>query len=322
MPTNLEKSIFKTLCWFSVTAYPITGFEIWKWLLEPERSYDLSEVYRVLKTSEWLQERIKTERGHYTLNCLSTDVSAATKKDLIDGRQERYLDAMRKFRKLHRASFYFRMFASVRAVMAVNTIAWWNTSPVSDIDLFIVTKPNAVWSTRFWVVLPFLLLGIRPRLQIKSTEETVVGHDPFCFSFFVSRTALSMNHLRLPCGDHYFAFWIKSILPIFDRDQICDVINRENSWAHAILPNATSRQIPLSLRGGISNDGFFIPTLFRHTGFFERIYQSIQQTRFPESIRMRANLDSSVVVNDEMLKFHEQDRRAEFQKLYEERILE
>ncbi|MEK7452557.1 MAG: hypothetical protein AAB664_04410, partial [Patescibacteria group bacterium] len=67
MPTNLEQSILRTLCWFSVFDRPITRFEIWKWLLEPDRAYDLAEVYRTIESSEWIKERTVEKDGFYQL---------------------------------------------------------------------------------------------------------------------------------------------------------------------------------------------------------------------------------------------------------------
>ena len=293
MSTSLEQSILKTLCWFSVTDYPVTGFEIWKWLLEPDRVYDLSEVYRVLELSEWLRFRMMSIDGHYSLR---QEVPSS-----LSVRQEHYLDATRKYKKLRRAARFFSLFESVRAVAAVNSIAWWNTNASSDIDLFIITKPGSIWSARFWIVAPFILFGIRPHTESANVQ------DPFCFSFFASRSALKMEPLRLKEGDHYFAFWAKSIVPLFDRDGSIESFHRANVWAHTQLPNVSIRH---------SSVPSFAPV--RHSGLFESFYRSVQQKRFPNSIRSIANKDSRVVITDDILKFHDLDRRAEFQKKYEE----
>ena len=295
MPTPLEQSILKTLCWFSVTDYPVTGFEIWKWLLEPDRVYDLSEVYRVLELSEWINERVVHRDGHYALR--------QNTSTLLSIRQERHLDAIQKYKKLRRAVRFFSLFESVRAVAAVNTIAWWNTHAASDIDLFLITKPGSIWSTRFWIVTPFILFGIRPH------TESMEVQDPFCFSFFASRSALAMESLCLKEGDHYFAFWAKSIVPLFDRDGSIEAFHKANAWAHVKLPNVSPRYSPSVSVAPI-----------RHFGFLESFYRNIQQKKFPHSIRSIANKDSRVVITNEMLKFHDVDRRAEYQKKFEETV--
>ena len=302
MPTDLEQSIFKTLCWFSVPDRPVTGFEIWKWLLEPSRSFMLAEVYSALSMSEWLKERVSTDRGFYSLasNAQNRIEHAVTM------RQDHYIDAIRKFRKLKNAALFFQLFESVQAVMAVNSIAWWNTDVSSDIDLFIVVKPNAIWSTRFWMVMPFALFGIRPHVS----EVT----DPFCFSFFVTSESLEMDSLRLKEGDHYFTFWAKSMVPLFDRNDQMKLFSESNAWANTLLPNTKQRRVHHLHRSRR------VPAIIRHTGLLESFYESIQQKRFPQSIRDLANKDSRVVITGDMLKFHDNDRRAEFEKMYQDRV--
>lgn len=297
MPTDLEQSIVRTLCWFSVMRYPLTGFEIWKWLIEPARPYDLSEVYRVLEMSEWVKGKMETQGGRFIL--------AGEKEEVVGTRAQKYLDSVKKFRKLRRAAIHFHLFSSVRAVSAVNSIAWWSTTEESDIDLFVVTKPRSIWSTRFWMVLPFMLMGARP-------EDS--KQDPFCFSFFATQNQLAMDDLRLKEGDHYFAFWLKSMVPLLDRDQNFRELEKMNAWADKILPNASSRSVH-PLHRSLSP---FPP--FHSFPPFESFYRSIQHKRFPHVIRHLANKDSRVVITDDMLKFHETDRRAEFERQYEKKV--
>lgn len=316
MPTDLEQSILRTLCWFAVFDRPITGFEIWKWLIEPARAYDLSEVHRVLEGSEWLKPRVQKEGGYFRLYSPSSFEAVrgsrrgvgggeVSHSQAVSNRSKNYLDATKKFRKLKRASFYFRLFSSARSVAAVNSIAWMNTNTESDIDLFVVTKPKSIWSTRFWMVTPFILSRSRPGAS---------DQDPFCFSFFTTSNALAMDHLRLKEGDHYFAFWLKSIVPMFDHDDQFEKMQNENAWADRVLPNASARSVhPL-------HTSKQIPWIIPHTGIFESLYRSISHKRFPLAIRNLANKDSRVVISDDVLKFHETDRRAEFETSYQELV--
>lgn len=300
-PTDLEQSILRTLCWFAVFERPITGFEIWKWLIEPARAYDLSEVYRVIESSEWVKARIVEEGGYYVMG----GVPRPRLRETVETRSKNYLDAAKKFRKLRRVSAYFRLFSSARSVAAVNSIAWMNTNEQSDIDLFVIAKPKSIWSTRFWMVAPFIALRKRPGAS---------DQDPFCFSFFATSNALAMDHLRLKEGDHYFAFWLKSLVPMFDHDGHFETLQNENTWADRMLPNASPRSIHPLHRSGFPSAPFvpFTP--------FEPFFRSISRKRFPTAIRNLANKDSRVVISDDMLKFHETDRRAEFEVAYRELV--
>ncbi len=308
MPTDLEQSIVRTLCWFSVYEYPVTQFEIWKWLLEPGRSFDLCEIYKALNESEWLKERVDYSGGYYSIkNEFNMEVC-------LNERKVRFLDSVKKYRKLKRAAMFFSSLSSVRAVAAVNTLSMWNTTVKSDIDLYIITKPNSIWSSRFWVVLPFLFFGKRPHAHVENGSESFEQEDSFCFSFFSSRNSLQMDELSLDGKDYYLAHWAKSIVPIFDKDKSFEEFEKENKWVDVFFPNASLRS------AHHIHEPQNIPSLIRHVGLFESFFRSIQRHRFPSQIRDLANVDSRVVINDDMLKFHENDRRDLYRGKYMQRL--
>ena len=79
----------KTVAWFSLFETPVTVFEIWKWILEPEREYALEEVYAALE-GEGVRERLVGTDGFWTLRGMG---GSATPTE----RRERFLDAARKY---------------------------------------------------------------------------------------------------------------------------------------------------------------------------------------------------------------------------------
>lgn len=296
--TDLEQSIMRTILWFSQFSYPLTVFEMWKWLLQPERAYGLAEVYAVLERSEWLCEKLESQDSFYALKDSGIE-------RLMEERQTRFLDAERKFALLRRTAKYFSLLPAIRCVAAANTLAWWSTSKDSDIDLYIVTKPGHIWSSRFWLVLPFLLLGRRP-----SHGQSVTIQDPFCFSFFSTDEALNLERLCLP-RDYYMAFWVRSLVPVLDRDGSFEAVQTENRWASRTLPNAQPR------RHHHRHVPSMLPSLPMQWRVTESLFRSVQRDRLPVHLREIANLDSRVVVTDDILKFHDNDRRAQYRDAYE-----
>ncbi|MBI5369653.1 hypothetical protein HZA85_00455 [Candidatus Uhrbacteria bacterium] len=296
--SDLELAIFRTLCWFSVVDIPLTSFDVWKWLLAPCRGYELFEVDRCLTNSIWLSSRMDHLDGWYALKHKSLE-------QMLQSRRTRLLDASRKFKKLRRAAAFFQLLPGVRAVFAVNTLAWWHTQRTSDIDLFIVTAPGQVWSSRFFLVLPFLLAGARPH-----HFSHVDSVDPFCFSFFCASSALAFESLKRGSQDPYLAYWIKSVVPIFDRDGIADIFDEHNRWVHRLLPHARVR------RPHPQHRPVKVPALPISGKMFEPVLRFLQRKKFPQAIQGLANLDTRVVISDEMLKFHENDRRQEFAQAF------
>lgn len=287
MPTDLEQSIFRTVAFFSLFEYPLTSFEIWKWLAKPASSYRLEDVLTTLNSSPWLHDRLDYAGGLFVL----TGQSA-----LVAVRHERALDSLRKFRRLRRACHYLAFLPMVKMLAVCNTTAWMNTRISSDIDLFVVTKPGRVWITRALVTLPFALLGMRPRLGAK---------DPFCFSFFASVDALDFRGLRLGREDWYLAQWVLSLIPVADRGT-AENFSHLNRWAHGLFPNSFAVRPASYRRFTMWQRHFDIAFIF------ETLARRVQMARLPKEIAVLANRDSRVVVNQQMIKFHPNDRRQEF----------
>ncbi len=300
-PTNLEESIMKTLCWFSVFDYPLSLFEVHKWLLEPNQSYSLEEVIDSLESSKWLSDKIKSKDGFYSL--ASKNIFDSVKK-----RQARFIDAARKYKKLKRAARFFAALPGVRAVAAANTLSWWHTTESSDIDLFVVTRPGHIWSSRFYMVLPFLLVGKRPTHDHNNEHEDI---DPFCFTFFSTQNALQLEEIAIRGKDYYLAFWTKALVPIFDKDNSLEKVGKVNYWATRLLPHAKQSCVHHSMK---NHKRSYLPL---QTGVFESLFRFVQQKRLPNQLRDCANTDSDVIINDDMLKFHDNDRREEYREEYE-----
>jgi hypothetical protein len=294
-PSSLEEAIYRTVCWFSLFDYPLTAFEIWKWLYVPQGVFALADVYVALQDSAWLSQRVQRASGFFARR------GGTAVEELVATRHERFLDAMRKFGKLQRVARWFATIPAVEGIAAVNTLAWWNTKPESDIDLYIVVKPGRIWSTRFMLVTPFAVMGMRPGNR---------SQDPFCFSFFCTSERLALKDLQIENDDPYLAFWSRSLMPLYDRGNVFKQFVQQNTWAADALPNSSDpRPHPyLAIKKTI--------TLPCQAHFIEGFYRRMQKKRFPETIKAMMNQDSRVVVDDGMLKFHENDRRQEYRDAF------
>lgn len=302
-PTGLEQAILKTLLWFSVFSVPLTVFEIWKWLMEPDRPYSLAQVYSALETSSWLSQKITVQGGFVAPAHVQIDEQRSL-------RAERFAHAERKYRALMRVTPFFSLFPRVHCVYAVNSLSFWAANASSDIDLFIVTSKGAVWSSRFWLVLPFLLLGQRPHHDHDDDEEEDEHQDPFCFSFFSDEEHLQLESLCLS-RDYYMSFWSKAVVPVMTRSNKGGEFHELNRWSSRVFPHASPR-VSHPYHRGMS-----LPAIIPQWSVFEPVFSQVQRKRFPETLAQQANLDSRVVVHDGMLKFHANDRREQFRDRFE-----
>jgi hypothetical protein len=299
---DIREAILRTLCWFSLFSYPLTAFEIWKWLCRPSRSYCLEEVCRALSEQEELRTQIISQDGYFVL-------ASAPLASWIALRQERFLDAARKYRKLRNAARLFSLLPMVRGVAASNTLAWWHTRPESDIDLFVIVRPGALWTARFLMVLPFLLLRRRPHMAGEHARQS--KQDPFCFPFFLTDHALDVSRIALP-KDIYLAHWVRSLQPVMERGNIFSHFQEANRWVKRWLPHADKGRAShavVSLKTSA-----YLPLPWR---FLEVPLHMLQHTHLPKRIKSMANQDTRVVLSHDMLKFFVEDRRADFYEAWQ-----
>ena len=219
-----ERAIIDTVAWFAVVSSRslfLSGSGC-----EARARMGLKK-WKKRCTSSVLASRLQKCDGFYTLLDLPLD-------RWIVARQKGWADAIRKMRKLSRARLYLNSLPSVEAVYAVNTLAWHQTSPNSDIDLLIVTQPGMLWTTRFLCVLPFALMKKRP-------DNGHQIQDPFCFSFFISSDALAMQRFQLSDEDPYLVYWTRSVIPIVASPNVLTHWPQANEWAKKFLPHAIWR---------------------------------------------------------------------------------
>jgi hypothetical protein len=298
---EIEKAILRTVAYFDVFNYPLTPWEIWKWLfwsaVEPAPRF--VELLEVLDQSPLLNQKLGHTRGL---------VHVKGRLEIVSLRQERYRLALVKLKKVKRFVKALRIFPFIQYIGVCNSLGLANARLESDNDLFIIADPGHLWTVRFLTTAFTRLRGIRPSVTNRA--------DTFCLSFYITTEALDLSHLRYE-EDPYFNVWLATLVPIFDPTNISAQLWSNNAWIHHLLPNATWRQLATQREVGKTWVAGLLAIFFRWV-WFERLAKFIQKRILPVGLRKLANVDSRVVLNDKVLKFHDNDRRQKYAQLYHE----
>jgi len=295
----LESAILKTIAYFDIFSYPLTSWEIWKWLYGQKAEF--FEVEKALQTSENLKSRIGFSQGFYCLLGHEQNMKL---------RRERYELALNKFDKT--ISFVQKLvrLPFIKYVAVCNTLGLMNARDESDIDLFIIVKPGHIWTVRLLAAGYAQIRKLRPKGENRKNK--------FCLSFYITEDALDLKPL-LYQDDLYFIYWLATLIPIFDPENLTDKLWQQNSWLKNFLPNvepretASQREIsPLAISKALE----------KVFGFhqFENLAEKLEKSWMPESLKKIANQDSRVVLNEKILKFHDNDRRKEYAQAFHERL--
>jgi predicted nucleotidyltransferase len=95
-----------------------------------------------------------------------------------------------------------------------NSRAMGKADKNSDIDLFVITKKENLWTARFIVTAITAILGVRRR----NTHGLKKTKDKFCLSFFITEEAMNLGDIRLQPNDPYLDRWIYTLLPLVNKN--------------------------------------------------------------------------------------------------------
>lgn len=293
--SKLGNAIIKTLLFFDIFDYPLTLFEIYRYLYFPDAGpVSLSEIIREIN-SPGLKSKIDFDRGYYFFY---------GKRGNVNLRKKRYLIARNKIKKAKRYVSYLRHFSAVRAVAVSNTLSIFNARRDSDIDLFVISQANKIWSARFFALLPLYFTGGRPR-----PGNT---RDKFCFSFWVDSERLDISPWKLE-RDIYYIYWLATLMPVYDRE-IMQKFWQENIWIKKFLPN---------FEPPTTNRLFRVGKSWRANVFGENFFKKIQLVSMPEELKKAAAKNElAVVIKPGVLKLHPSDRRCQYQEIFDEKLKE
>ncbi|MDD3861788.1 MAG: hypothetical protein PHP74_02775 [Candidatus Gracilibacteria bacterium] len=190
----------------------------------------------------------------------------------------------------------------LRMVAVCNNLAFGKVDEESDIDLFIIAKKGRLFFVRSVITLLLHLRGVRRH------GRKISGR--FCLSFFVDDSFLDLSKISID-RDFYLAYWIKSMVPIFD-DGIFSLFIKKNAWVgdYFDLSVKFERKVFEDSFGGKTFCNKFYSFVFSgYVGdFLEAVLKKWQIKRALKKSK-KADKDASLIVEEHILKFHNVDRR-------------
>lgn len=288
---NLNRAILDTVARFDIFSFPLTSFEIWQFTSHPAT---YAEVIQALDSIN-----LQTKQGFYFL---------PNRAEIIVTRQERYRQINQKINSAKNRLRLISWLPNIKFIALANIIGPHNLKTETDLDLFIITRANRLWLTKFLATIILKLTNLRP------TEKN--SKNKLCLSFLVDETALNLTACRLNKDDWYFAYWLAGLMPLYgDLDTYKD-LTINNNWLKQFLPNwQLSPYEPIK---------YFTLKKFApknlQANFLEKISQKLHKLFMSKDLINSQNQTTAVIITDHILKLHTTDRRTDFFKLAEEKI--
>src|SRR3989344_781711 len=232
MTKNLSQNILATVCYYDCLDYPLTAFEVWKYMIgitnyelneitddAGSEKFSLKDVINELEAND-LKKYIEEYRGFYFLK---------GRKNLVPERIKREKISAAKIKKLRRVVWLLRLVPFVRMIGVTGRLAMKNAEEKSDWDILVILKGGKIWTGRTLVTLLVHLIGKRRhKNKIK---------DRVCLNYFITGDSLEISTRDLySSNEYYFTF------PLFDAD-IFKKFRLKNRWIKNFKPNYQPEEI-------------------------------------------------------------------------------
>ncbi len=291
--SSLAQAILRTVCFADVLDAALTPIEIVRWLgVDQKIPASLADVTRALAEDDDVRSVLFSKDGFVCLRHRAALIPERLERLAIA--EEKWVIALRAMRRLRHIPW-------LRLAAVCNTVAMGLPRRGSDIDVFLVAVPHRLWFVRL-LAHGLLLLEARTRRggRIK---------DTICLSFSITTHALALAPLAKMPEDPYLHIWLRTLVPVIDIDETYAALLRANprfvDGSRGILPAATHSY-------GLS---WFAKAAERMCPesvalWLNQFARRVQHPRIMRNAKSRLHAEGTdVVVTDDLLKFHEEDKR-------------
>jgi len=329
--SDLEKSILATLAYDDVLERPLTGWEVFRYLIRSnskglssrprprfrqsrgiskatlyEQSLNFERILETLDNSPALAKLIGQKNGFYFLK---------DRTGLVKQRITRQKLADQRWGRIRRMIKLLQSIPYIRLIMLSGSLAMNNPKKESDIDLLIVTKAGRIWTCRALTTLFIHLLGQR--------RHDHLTENRFCLNHY-----LTDRSLKVPFPSLYNAQTYAHLISLWQAEAgLYQKFQKANRWLNDYL-----FFYPISQKGyfrEIKSNWFF--TFLRESREFildsklgdvlELILRKIQSRRISHD-DLTYQAGGRVVFDNNQLEFHPDSPEKGILEKYNQRIKE
>lgn len=220
MLSSLAKNILTTIVYYDVLDYPLTAFEIWKYLIcmeekkmSEEERIDLAKVMTILENGE-LKNLIQKYQGFYFLE---------NRSNLVAQRIKRTKTSEKKLKIIFKVAKRLRWIPYLKMIVVTGRLAMKNTEKDSDIDVLIAFKKGKIFTGRLLFTVALHFLG-------KRRHDRKIA-DRVCLNYFITEDSLEIKLKDLFSASEYFF-----ALPVFGWEAF-QKFQKNNNWIVDYKPN-------------------------------------------------------------------------------------
>lgn len=214
---TITAAIVQTLIYSDIFHFPLQIDEIWRYLIS-DRTVRRDTIATILSQSP---DGILLRNGYFAV---SSQTLENTKNRLRQKQaSEKKIAIARKVTRL------MKYIPSVYFIGVSGTVAFSGAKESDDIDLFVITAPNLLWTTRLFLIIILEILRKRRRFGNQTS------YNVFCLNMFMDGSQLLFPSER---QDVYTAQEIMHVVPLMSRNNTYKELITINKWIKKFLANA------------------------------------------------------------------------------------
>ncbi len=225
--------------------------------------------------------------------------------------KNQYLDKFLKIINKHWK--LYKSLPFIKEIFLCNSITFNALKRDSDIDLFIIVKKGSMRRARFFSAIFLKIYWLKRSLKNKRQK--------FCLSFYITEDNKNLYPIMIDKTDIYLTYRLAHLIPLYQESSNYSSIYQNNKRFKSLMPNHPQEHCI-----NIGNKLFTWKTKtkkrieFRFGWLFWNIIELIIKTiRIPilvKKIKKLWNKWKKIIINDKMLKFHD-DIREKINFLYQ-----
>ncbi len=239
----MEKEIPDTLKYFSLFSYAPTLDEIYVFLKERASKGKLEAILQQMVKKKAVTvysepvstklHRVRYTLGEYSINqAQSSNLKSRISKE--------------KMRKIQKYVQILAKFPQIKLIGLSGTVAMLNAEENDDVDLFIITAKNRLFTGRFIAIVFAQLLGLK-RSRDSATKffhsekiyfassRSHKHKDKVCLNLFFDESSLTVPEFK---KTEYVAHEILQMKPLIAKGDAYKRFLEANRWVFRIFPNA------------------------------------------------------------------------------------
>ncbi|MFA6005973.1 MAG: hypothetical protein WC775_05850 [Patescibacteria group bacterium] len=227
----MDKEILQVLEYYSFFHYAPTIYEVWKFLATPRQLRQLTMGKQIIVKNDrvalinnrrWIAESIKREK-------ISKE----------------------KISKMTTIIKFLGTLPWVKFIGISGSVAAMNAEEKDDIDLFVITSKNRLWTARFFLTVISILMGKRRGRNDQQFK------DKLCFNLFFTEDSLSISKNK---QNIYVGHEVLQVMSVVDKEGTYRKFLEANRWVERLFPNVNLK-FKISNSKSISNSKFQILNL-------------------------------------------------------------